>query len=189
MARKKTFDQKELYQATEELMLAVGYDQFSFQLLADKLQITRTALYKYYRNKNVLLNDFLNASLEEVVRRLEAIEWPDSYPQKLDELMAVIFDYADTHAISAMVPTQKWTAENADDPEIQRSRRLHTEFFGFVQRVVEEGQKKGYLKAEIPSALIIETIFHSINLPNRAGISPDVRAVYVKKMLFEGILK
>lgn len=189
MARKKTFTQEELYQATHDLMLEVGYDIFSFQLLANKLDISRTALYKYYTNKYDLLQDYLNHQLEKVVERLDATEWPSEYPEKLSALMDLVFDYADTHAISAMVPAQQWTKENAHDPDVQRSKELHTRFFGFIQMVIEEGQREGFLNQEIPLMVMIETIFHSINLPNRAGLSAEQRAYFVKKMLFEGILK
>jgi len=189
MARKKTFTQEELYQATHDLMLEVGYDIFSFQMLSNKLDISRTALYKYYSNKNDLLQDYLNHQLEKVVERLDATEWPSEYPEKLSELMNLVFDYADTHAISAMVPDQLWTKENANDPDIQRSKELHARFFGFIQVMIEEGQRDGFLNQEIPLLVMIETIFHSINLPNRAGLSTEQRAYFVKKMLFEGILK
>lgn len=189
MARKKTFTQEELYQATHDLMLEVGYDIFSFQLLANKLDISRTALYKYYTNKYDLLQDYLKHQLEKVVERLDATEWPAEYPEKLSALMDLVFDYADTHAISAMVPAQQWTKENANDPDIQRSKELHARFFGFIQVMIEEGQRDGFLNQEIPLMVMIETIFHSINLPNRAGLSTDQRAYFVKKMLFEGILK
>lgn len=189
MARKKTFTQEELYQATHDLMLEVGYDNFSFQMLSKKLDISRTALYKYYANKNELLQAYLNHQLEEVVERLDSTEWPSEYPGKLSELIDLVFAYADTHAISAMVPARKWTKDNAHEPDIQRSKELHSRFFGFIQAMIEEGQQKGFLKQEIPSLVMIETIFHSINLPNRSGLSAEQRSYFVKKILFEGIIK
>ena len=83
MARKKKFNQRELYEATAQLMLEIGYDRFSFQLLADKLHVTRTALYKYYKNKNDLLNAYLNNSLKEVLERLDNMDWSMDYKDKL----------------------------------------------------------------------------------------------------------
>lgn len=189
MARKKTFTEEELYQATQDLMLEVGYDTFSFQLLAQELDITRTALYKHYSNKNELLQAYLNHQMERVVARIETTEWSEEYAERLTTLLDLIFDYADTHAISAMVPTRQWTKENADDPDIIRSKELHRNFFGFIQQVIEEGKEQDFLNPEIPSMVMIEAIFHSINLPNRAGLPAEEQAYYVKKMLFEGILK
>ena len=58
-----------------------------------------------------------------------------------------------------------------------------------IQKIVEEGQQKEFLKNDIPSIIIIETIFHSINLPNHTGLPAEQHAYYVKKLLFEGILK
>lgn len=188
MARKKKFNQRELYEATAQLMLEIGYDRFSFQLLADKLHVTRTALYKYYKNKDDLLNAYLNNSLKEVLERLDNMDWSMDYKDKLQLLMDIVFDYADTHKISSMVPNQMWTKENEMDSSIQQSKAFHIQFFSFIQQLIEEGQHKGVLKKDIPPEIIIETIFHSINLPNRAGLPLDKRAFYIKRMLFEGIL-
>ncbi|MDE1549340.1 TetR/AcrR family transcriptional regulator [Jeotgalibaca caeni] len=189
MARKKTFTQEELYAATHDLILEVGYDVFSFQLLAKELDITRTALYKHYANKNELLQAYLNYQLEQVVEEIEETVWPATYAEKISLLMDIVFGYADTHAISAMVPTQKWTKENEGNPDIIKSKGLHMRFFGFIQQVIEEGKDTGFLNPEIPSMIMIETIFHSINLPNQAGLSREEYTYFVKKMLFEGILK
>lgn len=189
MARKKTFTQEELYQATHELMLEVGYDNFSFQALSEKIDISRTALYKHYANKDDVLQDYLNHQLEKSVKELSSIDWPTAYPKKLSKLMDLILNFADSHAVSAMVPNQQWSADNADDPNVQRSKELHLKFFGFIQGMIEEGQEKGFLKKEIPAPVIIEFIFHSINLPNCSGLPAEHHASFIKDIVFDGILK
>ncbi len=40
-------------------MLEVGYDSFSFQALSKKIDVSRTALYKHYANKDDLLQSYL----------------------------------------------------------------------------------------------------------------------------------
>ncbi|GAA4060944.1 TetR/AcrR family transcriptional regulator [Amphibacillus indicireducens] len=189
MARKKTFTQEELYQAAHDLMLEVGYDSFSFQALSKKIDVSRTALYKYYANKADLLQSYLDHQLNKVVERMDATNWSSNYSDKLSELMDLVFDYAETHTISMEVPLRKWSNDNAQEPEIIRSKELHARFFGYIQAIIEEGQTIGYLKKDIPSLIIIETIFHSINLPNRTGLTAEEHGFFVKKLLFEGIIK
>lgn len=189
MARKKTFTQAELYQATHDLILKVGYGHFTFQLLSKELGITRTGLYKHFSNKDELLNAYLNAKLEEVVEKVETTQWPTDYLEKLDGVIDLVFGYAETHQISSMVPTQKWTKENENDPNVIKFKDLHVRFFGFIQEVIDIGMKEGYLNSDIPSIVIIETIFHIINIPNHAQLPNGQRLYHVKKMLFEGILK
>ncbi len=188
MARKKTFTQTELFQATHELMLAVGYDNFSFQLLANELDITRTALYKYYGNKTDLLRDYLNHQMEDIVEQLSTALWPSDYQEKLSHLIDLILDFTETHRISNMVRDQKWNQVADDSPEVQRSKELHSQFFSFIYGMIEEGQNSGFLDATIPPLVIVETIFHSIMLPNHAKLNPEERAYYLKKMLFNGIV-
>lgn len=185
MARKKTFTQEELYQATRDLMLAVGYDGFSFQELSKSLNVSRTALYKHYANKADLLRAYLNQQMEEIVERLETTEWPQDYFEKLSHLMDLVLAYADTHRIAQMVPAQQWLT-GADG---QQSKALHDRFFSFLQAMIEEGQAEGFLDPELPALLMVETLFHSITLPNRSGLSANERAYYLKRMLLDGIVK
>lgn len=189
MARKKTFTQDELYTATHQLMLAEGYDQFNFMKLAKALDVSRTALYKYYSNKDDLLREYLNAQMHESVQRIETTEWSENYEDKLSQLLDLIFDYADVHNISTQVPNQRWTQENQHEADIQESKQLHERFFNFIQDVIIEGQQKGILNPELPPFLLIETIFHSLMLPNRAGFSAQKRSEFMKVILFTGILK
>lgn len=188
VARKKTFTQTELFQATHELMLAVGYDNFSFQLLANELDITRTALYKYYGNKTDLLRDYLNHQMEDIVGQLSSAKWPSDYQEKLSHLIDLIIGFSETHRISNMIPDQKWKQVANEKPEVQRSKELHSQFFRFIYDMIEEGQNNGFLDATIPPLVIVETIFHSIMLPNHAKLTTEERAYYLKRMLFNGIV-
>ncbi|MFL2133786.1 TetR/AcrR family transcriptional regulator [Desemzia sp. FAM 23990] len=189
MVRERKFTQDELYQATHNLILEVGYEKFSFMLLSKQLHISRAALYKYYGNKDELVQEYLNDQMEQMVKNIESIEWSTDFKEKISQLIDLIFKYADTHAISNMIPTQNWTKENKNLPNVQRAKQLHNIFFSFIQKVIEEGQNQGYLLADIPSMFIIEQLFHSITLPNRARLSATARANYIKEMLFYGILQ
>ncbi len=188
MARKKTFTQEELYTATHQLMLEEGYDQFNFMKLAKALDVTRTALYKYYNNKDELLQDYLKTRMQNFVKRIETTDWSENYEEKLSELLNLVFDFADIHRISLQVPRQQWNEENKDLPDIRESKQLHQTFFNFIQGVIEEGQQNGFLDAEIPSLILIEIILHSVTLPNMSGLSTEKRYYFLKKILFKGIL-
>lgn len=120
---------------------------------------------------------------------MDSTDWPSNYSEKLSKLLDLVFDYAETHAISAEIPSVNWDEGKVRESEVAHLKELHKRFFGFIQEMIEEGQEKDYLNREIPSLVIIETIFHSINLPNRTGLPVEQHAYYVKKMLFEGILK
>ncbi|AQS53316.1 putative HTH-type transcriptional regulator [Jeotgalibaca dankookensis] len=188
MARERKFTQEELFLATHKLMLILGYEQFSFLKLSQELQVSRSALYKYYKNKDELLRDYLNEKLEEMVIKMSSAKWPTDYSEKLSQLIHLIFEYADTHLISDMVSTVKWTEINRNDPGVKRAITLHQQFFSFIESVIEEGKDKGVLNKEIPSSIIIEMLFHSILLPNRAGLTELQRAEHITNIVLYGIL-
>lgn len=188
MARERKFTQEELFFATHKLMLILGYDQFSFLKLSEELQVSRSALYKYYKNKDALLRDYLNIKLEEMVNKMSSTKWAPNYNEKLSQLIYLIFEYADTHSISDMIPTSRWTEINRNDPAVKRAITLHHQFFSFIESVIEEGKDKGILNQEIPSSIIIEMLFHSITLPNRAGLTELQRAEQITNIVLYGIL-
>lgn len=189
MVREKKFTQEELFRETHNLILEVGYEKFSFMLLSKRLRISRAALYKYYGNKDELILDYLTDQMEQLVRQLQSIEWSVDFKEKLSQLIALIFEYADTHAISYMIPPQKWSHEKTDYPYLKKSKDLHSTFYTFIQQTIEEGQKKGFILKTVPTMVIIEQLFHSITLPNRTGLSTEERTTYLTEILLYGILR
>ncbi len=73
MARESKFTIDELYTKTRSFFIHHGYDGFHFGLLAERLGVTRSALYKYYRNKDELITEFM---LYEMERFLREVNYP-----------------------------------------------------------------------------------------------------------------
>lgn len=187
MAREKKFSTEDIYMETHKLLLSVGYDKFSFGLLASSLNVSRAAIYKYYTNKDELIYDYMVSEMEKMVDDLNKIEWILDYPSQFQQLFSLIFDYSDIHQISFMIPSNGKTESEKMKEKKQQSRVLHKLFFEQIQQFIQVGQDKGYIKKTIPVSLIIELIFHSVTIPNRSGLSQEERAHFLQEIICQGM--
>ena len=92
MAREKKFSTEDIYMETHKLLLSVGYDKFSFGLLASTLNVSRAAIYKYYANKEELIYDYMVSEMEKMVGDLDKMDWISDYPSQFQQLFALIFE-------------------------------------------------------------------------------------------------
>ncbi|WP_168733987.1 TetR/AcrR family transcriptional regulator [Metabacillus sediminilitoris] len=82
-----SFQAKELFQTTKHSLIELGYDGFTFSLLADKLNVARGTLYKYYENKDELISSFLVFEMNEFLLELKQIDTIKGFKRQFDFLM------------------------------------------------------------------------------------------------------
>lgn len=79
MARERKFTEEELFVAVKHILLAQGYEGFTFSLLADRLEVSRGAIYKYYENKESLITQFMVYEMDQFIHELEKINQLNGY--------------------------------------------------------------------------------------------------------------
>lgn len=80
-----------MYQATNQLLLQYGYNGFHFGLLAEQLNVTRAALYKYFDNKDELITEYMVEEMERFLLDLQKMKEYPLFKDQLDYLLGVIF--------------------------------------------------------------------------------------------------
>ncbi len=188
VAREKKFSTEDIYLQTHDLLIKEGYENFSFSLLAESLHVSRAAIYKYYTNKDELINDYLIGQMEQMMEDFNQTEWSLDYSEKFDQLFELIFKYRETHLISNAILHSKIKVS----PEKQKRKEavsadVHGHFFKYIQQFIQTGKKNGQLKKELPDSLIVGMIFHSINIPDHSDLSLQERAYFIKTIIKNGI--
>ena len=75
-----------------ELFTEQGYEKTSLREIAERLNVTKAALYYHFKSKDEIVTSFVEDRLE----RMDAlIAWAESQPASLDTRRAVIGRYAD----------------------------------------------------------------------------------------------
>ena len=108
MARERKFSLDELFKATKELLLIHGYEGFTFSLLAEKLNVSRGTIYKYYENRDELIIDYMIHDMNHFLNDLKAIEQYHTLQNQFDFLLNTILERTEINKmilIFAQIPS------------------------------------------------------------------------------------
>jgi AcrR family transcriptional regulator len=154
-------DGRLLAEATR-LFARQGFDRTSVQEIVEAAGVTKGAMYHYFGSKDDLLHEIYGRVLREQTDRLEKIATSEA--PTAERLAAAAADVVVS------------TIENLDDvrifydslnhltPAKQRAvraerRRYHERFRG----IVEEGQRAGAFRTDVPADLVVDYFFGAIH--------------------------
>src|SRR5690606_4327929 len=183
MARESKFTKSDLYKATHHLLLQHGYAGFHFGLLAEKLNITIAALYKYYNNKDELITEYMAFEMERFLNDLEKIEEYSRFEDQLDFLLREILIYSNIHQILVWVfqiPKSKHAKVNQT---LQQLEHQHEKMYALLNGFIRLGKKEKMLKPELPDHLLLGFIFNAVNIPNRSQLPEEAWTNLIKEFL------
>jgi len=187
LAREKKFSITELYQHTKELLLQNGYEGFTFSLLADRLEVSRGTLYKYYDNKDELITDFMLVEMEQFLIELQEIRQYQGFEAQFNFLLDHIFKHDDIHQLIRMsLPISPNASKKAKENKVKLDKN-HLDMYAYLQSFIDLGREENKLKPHIPDALILGLIFQTIAIPNHFGISSVDWIRYIKEILKNGM--
>lgn len=189
MARVRKFSTTEIFRETERLLLTVGYEGYNIGLLAERLNVSRAAIYKYYKNKEALVVDFMLNHMTVMIQTFKGIEATKPFNEQLDELLQIIFESKDIHHILTMV---HWIDSRGNDEimdKLNKLSELHKEMYVPLQAMIDKGKAEGIVNDEIPNSLILAFIFQSIAIPNHTNIAKETFLKSIKVLVCKGISK
>ncbi|MEH7093500.1 TetR/AcrR family transcriptional regulator [Neobacillus vireti] len=189
MARERKFSTDDLFQATEQMLLTHGYEGFSFSLLADQLEISRGAIYKYYDNKEELITDYMLYEMEQFLAELKDIESVDGFDAQFDFLINLIFKNS---TIPHMIELGRRIPINGNQKVKENHEKLdkkHLNMYQHLQGFISLGRQELKLKETLPDPLILGFIFQTIMIPNHFGIPHTIWIRSIKEMIRHGMLR
>jgi len=188
MARERKFSTEDVYQATKQILLTYGYEGFNFGLLAEQLDISRGAIYKYFDNREELITSFMLYELRLFLVELKSIEKLHSFEEQLDFLLDLIFKNSTVPRlieIGRRIPVN----ENLKVKEnISQLENLHLEMYKHLQGFIDQGRQEQKIKASLPDSLILGMIFQTIMIPNHFGIPQTEWILSIREILCNGML-
>lgn len=189
MARESKFTTDDLYDKTRSLLFQYGYDSFHFGLLAEQLGVTRSALYKYFRNKDELITEFMLFEMNQFLSELERIDEYNHFEEQLDFLLKLIFKYSKIHQILLMIYRIPNSNHEKVLVNIQKLEEQHGHMYTYLNQFVKLGRKEKKLKPYLPDEMILGLIFQTVNIPNHSNIPDDEWRELIKESLLQGIAR
>jgi len=187
MARERKFSTSELYEATKELFILHGYDGFTFGDLAEKLNISRGAIYKYFENKDDLFTSYMLFEMNKFFDQLKKIEEFKNFEDKFNYLMDLILNDTKIHSIIQFTRNVSLKKSKKIMSKQQKLDDLHMKMYIYLDKFVQQGKQENILKKSIPNSLILGFIFQTIAIPNHDQIPQEKWKEYIKEIIRNGM--
>ena len=189
MARERKFSLEELFKATKELLLIHGYEGFTFSLLAEKLNVSRGTIYKYYENRDELIIDYMIHDMNRFLTDLKAIEQYHTFEDQFDFLLHMILERTEINKmilIFAQIP-------NNTTEKVKKNQeflfQLHQDMYRYLQSLIDLGRKDKKLKPHLPDGLILGFIFQSTAIPNHFQVPRDKWVQSIIEIIKDGVFE
>lgn len=154
--REKNRRQNEILDAAEEVFFDKGLRQATMDEVAEKAELAKATLYLYFKNKESLYQGISLRAMSVLQKKFE--EAVDRVENSGDKLMAIgqayiefALEYPYYFQTMSFVENMH-LGDKAYDPEDEASRQCHEtghSILEFIAKIVEQGQRDGYLRDEL----------------------------------------
>ncbi|MCH1627109.1 TetR/AcrR family transcriptional regulator [Ferdinandcohnia quinoae] len=187
MARERKFSTDELFQETKQLLLQNGYEGFTFSLLADRLNVARGTLYKYYENRDELITDYMIYEMKQFLTNLKVIHEYRGFTSQFDFLLDFILMH---HEVPQMIGIARHIPIDSNE-KVKANRatldQLHLDMYTQLGAFIQLGRDERLLKPTIPDGLILGMIFQTIAIPNHSGVPQSEWIQSIKEIISHGM--
>jgi AcrR family transcriptional regulator len=155
--------EREIMEATYEVLLEYGYAGLSISRIADEFGKTKSSLYYYYDSKDDLLISFLDFALDRFETGIET-EAGDDPAKALDHIVEVLLPLQlgdEEYRVQTVITELRAQAVRNDTFRDQFSlidERLVDTLSGIIERGIEDGTFE-----DVESARVAEFIVATIN--------------------------
>lgn len=183
MARQRKMNITELMEATESLLLEKGYEGFHFKALSERLDVARSTIYEYYKNKDELIADYMTSLMDQVMQKIDRLsQQPDAF-MTLKDLLYLFMEYSQVYDMIKMRPSLDKSASPEVKKQLEQLDAQSGRLFQLLMTLIEKAKNEGSIRAGLPSSLIAGVFFQSVLIQNSEGIPKEEWA----KMLFDMI--
>lgn len=187
MGREKKFSRVELWNATRELILEVGYIGFTFSLLAEKLHISRAAIYKQFHVKEELIIDYMVYEMEYSIELLQSIDATKDFDTQLSDLLRKMYSMKDVHRALGFATTIPSITEHVTYQK-QKLSTMHRDLYAPLVRIIDKGKEEGKIALQRSSAMLLGFIFQTIDVPNFEKLTSEDLVQEMKEFILYGLI-
>ena len=179
---------KEILEKVIDVFVSEGFENTTFQKIADHCGITRTTLYIYFKHKKEIFNYSIRLLLSKVAASINAIR-SDSSLGSVEKITGILLDIfrqleENRRLLSVVLDYILYISKSNTNPE-QRVRRRIIKLRHILASLFIEGIKSGEIKpVSIKTAndylynLIEAAIFRLVVL-RRETLGPDLRKTVI----------
>lgn len=185
MTRKK-LERQELLILTEKLLLEQGYGGFNFSVLSKMLGVGRSTMYEYYASKDDLIADYMTELMVNYINELTIIVAHEDAKEQLLHLIELMITYSHIHSILQIIPLLQSDSDVVKKLK-QEFIKDHVHIIRQVQSIVGIGKEANVIREEIPTDVLVNLLFNTINKPTSLKLDNKAWAKWVWEIIYIGI--
>ena len=189
MARKRKFTMGDLYLVTKETLVDVGYNRFTFSILAEKLDISRGSIYKYFDNKEELITEYMVFEMNHFLIELRKINTYNGFEEQFDYLLHIIFNDNNIQKIIGMGPQIQSEGNKKVENNLEKLKELHFSMYTLLDDFIQLGKEKNFIKNTLHNGVILGFIFQSIAIPNHYNLPREEWISSLKEIIQYGVFQ
>lgn len=186
MKIKGKIERKMLMATTEKLLLEQGYGGFNFSILSNHLNIGRSTLYEYYASKDDLVAEYMTEIMINYTKELSLITEESDAEAQLILLIQLMIKYAHIHDVLQMIPLMQ-----SESQPVQKVKeefvKDHLIIINYIIDIVEYGKNKSVIREEIPTNILVNLLFNTINKPSSLDMDLNMWARWVWEIISIGV--
>ena len=187
MARERKFTTKDIFVETKKLLLELGYERYNIGLLAEKLNVSRAAIYKYYTNKDELIVDFMLAEMEEMLAQFNNVEKELPFEEQLNSVINTIFASKDLHQMLAFAHQIDAKENEEIAQKLDLLNKQHLLLYKPLMQLIAKGKQEQKIHQNLPDSVMISFIFQSITIPNHMNEPKEVFFESIRTLILNGL--
>jgi AcrR family transcriptional regulator len=152
---------REVFFAISDIISSKGLSEVSTIEIAKRLGVTQPALYKYFKSKDDMIIYFLDELKQYLLNILKETEKGKTTFEKLK----IIYEkHLELIQKTKILPRVIFSDEIyiGNDNKRKKLKEVIESYTGGVKRIIEEGIKKGEIKKDVDSDLIVRFILGSM---------------------------
>lgn len=178
----------EIISAAVELFNEKGFEKVALLDIAEKINMGRTTIYEYFKNKNEILAEYLEKEMstfyEVMMNNLS--DSHDLYI-KLRNLLILSLDYAKQHL--GFQQLYQVLFKNSSDVAVQTKAKLvkqHRELYAAMAGAINKDIENKKIK-KMNADIFVQIFFNMLYMPVKTGKSIEQTADEILSYLWEGI--
>ena len=186
MGRTKKFTDEQLWEATKELLLQVGYEAFTVSLLAEKMSVSRAVIYKYYPNKEELIVQSMLEKKGGSAKIWTEVDTRQSLDDVFRGVLQRIFRMKELHNVLGLA-TKIANVNDIVSEKKEKLAKMHHEMYKPLLCLVAKGKEEKLIAQQKNDFLILGFIFSVINIPNHMNLSDEQFLGELELLLLNGM--
>ncbi|MFF2388123.1 TetR/AcrR family transcriptional regulator [Agromyces sp. NPDC058104] len=154
------YDQQGILDVAVAAFNQYGYDATSMGVLADRLGLSKSAIYHHFASKN----EILERALDDALSALEGVlgETDATAGRAADRLDLVL--RGAVHVLVAKLPTVTLLLRVRGNTEVERRALARRRAFDrAITALVEEAQAEGTLRSDLDASVVARLVFGMVN--------------------------